>query len=202
MSPGTTPSRADARANREALIEAGLRVLARDPDAGLAVVAAEAGVSRRTVYGHFANRAGLVEAIATHVAERLVARTTEVTEDPEPLVTLVRVVRVLGTDLAAYRNVGGLALRLGADRTVHEAARATGSSRVRALVEAAHAAGSVDTALSPAVLHTLMNATQQAVFEALVSGELTEDEAPEVAARAVLNTLGVPHPLREEVLTR
>jgi len=179
-----------------------VRVLARAPDAGRAVVAAEAGVSRRTVYGHFANRAALVEAIATHVAERLVARTTEVTEDPEPLVTLVRVVRVLGRDLAAYRNVGGLALRLGADRTVHEAARAAGSSRVRALVEAAHAAGSIDTALPPTVLHTLMNATQQAVFEALVSGDLTEDEAPEVAARAVLNTLGVPHPLREEVLAR
>ena len=197
-----SPRRADARANREALIDAGLRVLALDPDAGLAVVAAEAGVSRRTVYAHFSNRSALVEAIATHVAERLVARTTEVTEDDDPLVTLVRVVRVLGRDLAAYRNVGGLALRLGADRTVHETARAAGGSRVRALIDQAHAAGTIDTALPGSVLHTLVIATQQAVFEALVAGDLTEDQAPETAARAVLNTLGVPHALREEVLAQ
>lgn len=59
------PARADARRNREAILEAGAALLAVQPDAGLGEIAKAAGVSRATIYRHFpdvdALRAALVD---------------------------------------------------------------------------------------------------------------------------------------------
>ncbi|MEH3053409.1 MAG: TetR/AcrR family transcriptional regulator [Patulibacter minatonensis] len=59
------PGRADARRNRDRILDAAVDVLAADPRAGLPEVAQAAGVSRATVYRHFPDiatlRAALVE---------------------------------------------------------------------------------------------------------------------------------------------
>jgi AcrR family transcriptional regulator len=53
-------TRADARRNVEAILRAAESCLARDPEATVAAIAAEAGVGRVTLYGHFPSRADLV----------------------------------------------------------------------------------------------------------------------------------------------
>lgn len=55
--------RADAARNIAAVIETGARLLAEDPGASLAAIAAQAGVDRRTVYRHFECREALVNAV-------------------------------------------------------------------------------------------------------------------------------------------
>ncbi len=55
--------RADAARNREAIIDAALVALGRDPHASLLDVAHQAGVGRATLYRHFANRTELVTAL-------------------------------------------------------------------------------------------------------------------------------------------
>lgn len=75
--PGTSSRarapRRDAAENREALIAAAVRVLNADVDASLEAIAAEAGLSRRSVYGHFANRDELVREVLRLGAERMAA---------------------------------------------------------------------------------------------------------------------------------
>jgi len=75
--PGTSSRarapRRDAAENREALIAAAVRVLNADVDASLEAIAAEAGLSRRSVYGHFANRDELVREVLRLDAERMAA---------------------------------------------------------------------------------------------------------------------------------
>jgi AcrR family transcriptional regulator len=55
--------RADARRNAEGILDATAELLATDPGATLEQVAREAGVSRATVYHHFASRDALLDAL-------------------------------------------------------------------------------------------------------------------------------------------
>lgn len=55
--------RADAARNLEAVLTTGARMLADDPSATVAAIAAEAGVDKRTVYRRFSSREELLAAI-------------------------------------------------------------------------------------------------------------------------------------------
>jgi TetR/AcrR family transcriptional repressor of mexCD-oprJ operon len=61
--------RADARRNIAAILDAAQECLVADPDASIAEIAQRAGVGRVTLYGHFASRAELVDAVFTRAVE-------------------------------------------------------------------------------------------------------------------------------------
>ncbi|MGW4499063.1 TetR/AcrR family transcriptional regulator [Micromonospora sp. NPDC004336] len=61
--PQKSPARrADAQRSISAILEAAVAALSRNPDASVSEIAKAAGVGRVTVYGHFPNRADLVDA--------------------------------------------------------------------------------------------------------------------------------------------
>ena len=75
--------RRDAAANREALMAAAVRLLNVDAAAPLEAIAAEAGLSRRSVYGHFATRDDLVREVTLRGAARIgVAALPDPVDDP------------------------------------------------------------------------------------------------------------------------
>ncbi|MGD9695253.1 MAG: TetR/AcrR family transcriptional regulator [Thermoleophilia bacterium] len=63
------PRRSDSRRNKDRLLEAAIRVLSENPDASMEDVAAEAELTRSTVYRRFAGREELLMAIRARVIE-------------------------------------------------------------------------------------------------------------------------------------
>jgi AcrR family transcriptional regulator len=61
--------RSDRALNRAKLVEAARDLLAEDPDAEMAEIAAAAGVARSTAYRHFASREEVVAAVRTQVRD-------------------------------------------------------------------------------------------------------------------------------------
>ena len=86
----TAPPRADARRNREAVLEAAVRLLGERPDASMQEVADASGVGRTTVYRHFPNREDLVKALFTRVINESMAMSWRLVEQDPPAADLYR----------------------------------------------------------------------------------------------------------------
>lgn len=78
------PRRPEARRNLDAILDAAVAVLARDPAANMAAVARASGLSRQTVYAHFASRELLVEAVVARAMERAVREIDSVRPEEGP----------------------------------------------------------------------------------------------------------------------
>ena len=79
------PLRADARRNRERVLEAARRCFADDGlDAQIFDIARAAKVGVGTVYRHFPTKQALAEAIAADHFDRLAARAREALDEPDP----------------------------------------------------------------------------------------------------------------------
>jgi AcrR family transcriptional regulator len=108
--PTPRPLRRDAADNRAALLAAARVVLNRDPDASLEAIAAQAGLSRRAVYGHFANRDELLHELVHIGAERVATALARVAH-PDPVMRLALIASQLWRELESIRVMAVIALR-------------------------------------------------------------------------------------------
>jgi len=196
MSAGTTSSerptqlRADARRNVEAILAAAEACLARDPDASMSDIAAEAGLGRVTIYGHFSSRQVLVEAVvhrALHAAnsalnavdlsgdpgqafERLVDATWEVTMRSGGLIIAAE--KTLPVTTVRNAHAGGL------------------EERVRNLFDAGKRSGAFRSELPTDWLVATFHAVLHAAATEIDAGRLDPTAASQVITSTMLATLG------------
>lgn len=185
------PLRADARRNIDAIVDAAITCLARDPDASLGDIAKHAGVGRVTLYGHFDSRAALVSA----VMERVIRETDEVLEavdvSGEPAEALVRLIEATWPYTHRYG-----ALVVAAERTLDPddvvAAHAGPMERVKRLLERGRAEGRFRSDLplewSVNLIHTVTHAVAGAVYH----GDISEADGPRLIVATMLGTLTPP----------
>lgn len=171
---GDPPTRHAAA--RERLLEAATRCVARDGMAGanVAAVAAEAGVSRPTVYRYLADRQALIEATLMHagrdLAERLRARLRRLATPAEMAVEAMCFVL---QEIPREPVLGAM------------------------WTEAALDAGAVAGITRPPALAWSRDALQDLVRAAGWSRQ-TADEAVEVMLRMLLSLLAAPEPRRSD----
>ena len=184
----TRAPRRDAAENREALIAAAKTVLNRDPSASLETIAAAAGLSRRSVYGHFANRDDLLFELVTSGAKR-VADALEGLTHPDPVVRLALIASRLWREVDAVRVMAVVAVRgpLAAHTT---SALAPVRRGVREAIADGRAAGSMRQDLPVALLARLVEDTALSVLEESTQNPLPSREGHDLVMLMTLGTVG------------
>jgi AcrR family transcriptional regulator len=179
--------RADATANREALLTAAQTMLGADPHASLDAIAHAAGLSRRALYGHFADRESLLREVIAVGADRF-NRIAETTDDPDPRVALAQMAARLWREASAVRASANIALD---DAHVTETMQALAPlrRRVRALVAEGVAAGMFRRDMQEGMLTFLVERTGRATLREL---RPAASDGAETVVRVVLSIVGVP----------
>ena len=190
---GTAPraQRADARRNIAAILDAATDCLVRDPYMSIADIAAEAGVGRITLYGHFKTRAELVEAVLVRTIEHAdaVLDATDTTGDPSAALT-----RLVGSSwqivhqfrnilLAAHRELPAERIRGVHDRILR---------RVQTLVERGQRAGSFRTDLPKHWLVTTVFSLMHAAAEDAAAGRVKAQDAAHLISATLLAAFTPP----------
>lgn len=193
MSEEPRRRRRDAEVNRDSLLEAALTALLADPGAGLDAVASTAGLSRRTVYGHFSSRDELVGALADRAGQHLAGAVRQVRASAGgaecPVTTLARLELSVWQGIERYRLLGTLAAR-----PEHRArvVRHTGevSGYRRELLDAGVGTGELRPAVSVPVVARLLQGMPLTVFDAVLEGALDPAGAGPVLALTALAVAG------------
>ncbi|MDV8022664.1 TetR/AcrR family transcriptional regulator [Rhodococcus sp. IEGM 1330] len=172
-----TNQRADAQRNRAKILAATPVALCKAPGASIADIAAEAGVGRMTLYGHFQTRAELVEAALVDSLERGENVLSAVPLDGNPSDVFKRLIASSWTLLsqagallaAAQKELSGARIR-----ELHEASEA----RMRALLERGQREGAFRTDLPVSWLLATTHVVMNAAAEEITAGRLNSDDAP------------------------
>lgn len=183
----TTPRtpRSDARANRESILASAREVLAQDPRASIDLIARTAGLTRRALYGHFEDRAALVDELIATGAQRFNAIADTPPADT-PRLDLARLAARLWHAAAHVQLIAAIALD---DEHVSSTASALAPVRrmLFEIVQRGQSDASLRTDMDAATLARLIEETARVV--ATRAPEFAE--AGSIAVRAVLSMAGL-----------
>jgi len=187
----TSPRRADAQRNIEAILDAAVTLLSRDPEASVSEIAQAARVGRVTLYGHFPNRTDLVEAaLARTIDEGHAALDkVELTGDPrEALARLITSSWLLVNRSRALLLAAQAVLPPSRIRELH----AGPAERVQRLVERGRREGAFRTDLPTSWLVTVMHSVMHTAADEINAGRLADDKAAAYVAATVLAAFTAP----------
>ncbi|MFJ2551687.1 TetR/AcrR family transcriptional regulator [Microbacterium sp. NPDC087591] len=191
----TRAPRRDAVENRAGILSAARTALAVDPHASIDVIARSAGLSRRTLYGHFDDRDALIRELIAHGAQRFNAIAASVT-DADARLALARLAALLWHEAAHVQVAAALAL----DEThVEHTAEALAPLRrtVAALVRRGQDDGSFRTDLTAPTLARLIEEMARTVVSRT---DAASTEAASIAVRTVLSIAGLSWREADELL--
>lgn len=183
------PRRKDASQNREALLAAARRELATDPAASLDAIAAAAGLSRRSVYGHFPSREALLAELLERGAAR-VASAVNAVEHAEPLAEIALLGRVVWDQVDDVRAITLFAVR-GPFRDRIAPALALLHERIADATARAARAGDARADLPPATVARLVEGAAFTVLDEAARSRLSRAEGVRLVVLAGLGALGL-----------
>ena len=161
-------------------------MLGAQPDAGIAEVAAAAGVGRATVYRHFASREALIDALRLYASEEVALGFAEARVDEgDPVEALERLVTAMLALGDRYRVIFP-------EHQPDQAARRSDVllEPLTRLIARAQAEGAIDPELPPSwVIATLRALLRTAVGE-IEARRLSREAAPARVVRTLVRGVG------------
>lgn len=189
----TRTPRADSRANRAGILDAARTALAQDPNASVDTIARSAGLSRRTLYGHFDDRDALIRQLIVTGAQRFNALAESVT-DPDPRRALARLAALLWHEAAHLQVAAAVALD---EAHVVQTAEALAPLRrsVSGIVQRGQADGTFRADIAAPTLSRLIEEISRTVVSrpvvdhSVVENSVVENSVVESAADLVVRAL-------------
>lgn len=188
---GHLSGRRDAVRNRAAIVTAATDAWLKDPDVSVDVIAAHAGLSRKSVYRHFGTRKSLVEG----VTRALVRKSMENLAGVEALERGVDV--QLAVSAARLWDGLGSARRLASCR-LNGAARAFATAQAAPLrrlladlIERGQAEGTVRTDLTAVTVQHLVEAHAGSLLEAAAESPLSSTDTRMLFIVSMLGDIGL-----------
>jgi AcrR family transcriptional regulator len=192
----TAYQRKVAERNVEAILDAAQELLRSQGHASISAVAAQAGVSRVTVYAHFPDWAALLEAaVERAVRQTMTALQAVHPDDGPPAQALDRMLAAVWQHLARYQAMAAAVAELLSPEAVtrtHQAAHHT----IGALLERGQADGSFRTDLPARWLVTASIALVHACSDEVRAGNIVEHDAVRVLTTSVRGLLTGTQPRR------
>lgn len=191
----TRAPRRDAVENRAGILDAARSALSVDPYASVDVIARSAGLSRRTLYGHFDDRDALIRELISTGAQRFNAIAESVT-DADARLALARLTARLWHEAAHVQVAAALALD---EAHVQHTADALAPLRrtVAALVRRGQDDGSFRSDLAAPTLARLIEEIARTVISRT---DAASTGAANLAVRAVLSIAGLSWREADELL--
>jgi AcrR family transcriptional regulator len=176
-------------ADRDAILDAAERVIAREGSgASLDAVAAEAGVTKPTVYARVGQRAELANALATRLNERIVAATgAEVTSLAPSRRTLAVFFRTTLETIAEHRELFLYVTRGSADDSAERALYLAGQSAapLAALLRTWQRHDGRDTSMVDAWAYAIIGMLNMVALWWIDQGELSGEQVADQLATLV-----------------
>ena len=174
------------------MLDAAVRVLGRHPDATVEQIAAEAGVTRQTVYAHYPSRPLLITAVIDRITAEAVAALDAATDVDGGTVAgaLLRWLDVawqLFDDYPLLRHPSAAAADTGLQH-------APVAERLERMIRRGQATGEFDATLSPAWLVAATIALGHAAGGEVAAGRMTGTQATAVLHRGILRLYGAGEP--------
>ncbi|MCK2030005.1 TetR/AcrR family transcriptional regulator [Microbacterium sp. 22179] len=191
----TRAPRRDAVENRAGILDAARSALSVDPYASVDVIARSAGLSRRTLYGHFDDREALIRELISTGAQRFNA-IAESVADADARLALARLTARLWHEAAHVQVAAALALD---EAHVQHTADALAPLRrtVAALVRRGQDDGSFRGDLAAPTLARLIEEIARTVISRT---DAASTGAANLAVRAVLSIAGLSWREADELL--
>lgn len=179
--------RADAALNREAVLDAAVRLLDRDRDASMQALAAAAGVTRQTVYAHFASREDLVAAALDRITEEAVAAMDAAGLDEGPAAeALVRLIEAGSETVQRHPGFSGVAVDEGAEDERHSQV----TDRLMRVIRRGQDSGEFDAEADPGWLAVAVIALGHAAGREFAAGRVEPERSKAMLRVSVLRVLG------------
>lgn len=189
---GANGLRADARRNIEAILDAGERCLARNPDASVGDIAAEAGLGRVTIYGHFKSRPVLIEAVTRRALNAANDAVEDVDLTGDRTAALTRLVEALWHVTLRSSFLVVAAERALPAAVLADAHRGPLQNRVERFLVDGQASGDFRPDLPVRWLITALHSLLHAAVTETHAGRLNADEGPRLVTAAILGVVVSP----------
>ncbi|MCU1480389.1 MAG: putative TetR-family transcriptional regulator [Subtercola sp.] len=196
----TKPPRRDATENRLAILDSARVLLNRDPEASLEAIAAGAGLSRRSIYGHFATRDELIGEIQTLGGRRVTAALAHI-DHADSRVAIALIGARLWSEVENVRVMAQLAVR-GPQRAVFAETLRPVRAKLLDIVRRGIAAHELRGDMDALTLANLIEGAALSVLDEAIRANLSNADGHRLVMLATLSTAGLSWHEASAVITQ